>query len=116
MDDKHPEVIAVELGGKSRRLKLGPAAFRLARIKHGVALSIADLQNISPDLLAQVVWIGLLPDEPDLSEEQVLLWMSADDEQEWAAVAGAMRALGRMTDGLSRALGSGSAENPTKRK
>jgi hypothetical protein len=117
MEDKHPEAITVELGGKVRRIKLGPAAFRLAKVKHGATISTAELTAPTLDVLAQLVWIGLLPNEPDLTEDVVLGWLAAHDDE--SVVLGAvMRSLAQLVDGIGRANAQGSRPfvPPPKRK
>lgn len=117
MDDKHPEAIVVSLGGKDRRIKLGPAAFRLAAIKHGATVTTANLSNPSLDTLAHLLWIGLLPDDPSIKEEDAIIWL-AESEDEGAVIAKVADALERMSDGLSKAFGgdSGNPRKPRQRK
>jgi hypothetical protein len=106
MDDKHPEAVLVELGGKTRRLKLGPAAFRLAKMRHGVSISTAELSTPSLDVLAQLVWVGLLPNEPDLKEDDVIMWLG-QHEDESQVLGAVMRSLSQLVDGINRATQSG---------
>jgi len=116
MDDKHPEAIVVHLGGKDRRIKLGPAAFRYAESKHGVTVSINDLAAPSAALLASLVWIGLLPDDQELKEDTALAWLAAADDE--AEITGRVyKAVGGMMEGFTKAFGdSGNAPQPRRRK
>jgi len=115
MDNAHPEAIVVDLGGKARRIKLGPAAFRLAAIKHGSTITSAELSAPSLATLAHLMWVGLLPDEPDLSEDEAILWL-AQAEDEGAVMAKVRLALERMADGLNRAFGdAGNGPKPRKK-
>ena len=76
MDNNHPEVASVLIGGKQRNFKLGPAAFRLAGIKHDVHVSTEELSAPSMALLAQLAWIACLPDEPDLPDVEFIVAMA----------------------------------------
>ena len=80
MNDKHPDAITVELGGKTRRIKLGPAAFRIAKKKGVLEIDITDTDNLGLDSLAHLVFIGLLVDEPELDEISVMQWLAGADE------------------------------------
>lgn len=106
MEDNHPEAIRIELGDKVRRIKLGPAAFRLAKTKHGVTITTAELSTPTIDTLAQLVWVGLLPEDPDLTEDTVLGWLAAH-EDETEVLAAVMRSLAQLVDGISRASSQG---------
>lgn len=106
MDDKHPDAILVDLGGKSRRLKLGPAAFRLAAKRHGTTITTTELASPTLDVLAQLVWIGLLPDEPDLTEDEVLVWLAQTDDES-AVLGRVMQGLAGLVDGIQRATAQG---------
>jgi hypothetical protein len=114
MQDNHPEAISIELGGKVRRIKIGSAAFRLAQLKHDCNLTIADFSEPTLEMLARAVWIGLLPDEPDLTESEAMVWIASADESD--AIAKVVTALSRMTEGLSAAMGGVSPRKPTTRK
>ena len=115
MNDKHPEAITIHLGDRDRRLKLGPAAFRLAALKHGVELTTEQLSNPTIGVFAQLVWVGLLPDEPDLEELTVLSWLGASDN-EGEAMAQVGVALERMTDNLAKAFDGGKPAGRGKKK
>jgi hypothetical protein len=104
MTDAHPETVTLHLGGKDRRFKLGPAAFRLAQLKHKTNISMAALQSPSFDVFATLAWVGLLPGNPDLKEEEVVRWMGAEDVDENAIVGVVATALSRMVEGLSKAF------------
>jgi len=80
MNDKHPDAITVELDGKTRRIKLGPAAFRIAKKKGVLEIDITDTDNLGLDSLAHLVFIGLLVDEPELDEISVMQWLAGADE------------------------------------
>ena len=105
MTDNHPEVASVLIGDKERKLKIGPAAFRLASIKYDINVSTEELSNPSMALLAQLAWIGCLPDEPDLKEEEFVILMANSNEREILSAVG--RSLARMTEGLSALDASG---------
>ena len=82
MDDKHPQAITCTLGGQTKRIKLSPSAFRIAQRKHGVDIKVSEIgASFSFATLALFVWIGLLPDEPDLDEDRVLEWLAASDNE-----------------------------------
>ena len=44
MKDNHPEAVTIEVGEKEYTLKLGPAAFRIAEIKHNLTLRLSRWQ------------------------------------------------------------------------
>lgn len=111
MDDKHPEAIVVNLGGKSRRLKLGPSGFRRAE-RRGVTFSLTDFANLSVGQIASLVWVGLLTDDPELDEDTVLVWL-ADSDDEAEILATVYRAVLGMMDGFAKAFGDrGNGQKP----
>jgi hypothetical protein len=114
MKDAHPETVTLHLGGKDRRFKLGPAAFRLAQLKHNTNVSMAALQSPSFDVFATLAWIGLLPSNPELKEVEVVIWMAAEDVDESAIIMVVAEALSRMVDGLSKAFETPGKPKPGK--
>lgn len=106
MKDSHPEVLEVEVGEKTYKVKLGPAAFRIAQLKHGVEFSYSDLQSPTPATLARLAYVGCLVDQPKLKEIDFLLAMAQSDEG--AILRTTMKALSRMSEGLSAATGDSS--------
>lgn len=102
---EHPETILLNIGGKARRFKLGPAAFRIARLKHDTSLSMAEMSSPSFDVFATLAWIGLLPDNHDLTEIEVMTWLGAEDCDEAEVMADVATALNRMVEGMSAAFG-----------
>jgi hypothetical protein len=82
MTDQHAEVVTIVLGGKTRRLKFGSAAFRRAE-KRGVSIPARSMLDPTLGIVPLLIWVGLLKDFPDLKEEDVLDWLDdADDEAE----------------------------------
>jgi len=117
MEHEHPDAIVVTLGGESRRLKLGPAAFRLAERDHGITFSLADFDTavLSPGRLAMLVWIGLLPDNRELQEDTVLGWLDEADEEE--ILGKVFQAVMRMAEGYAKAFGDkGNVKGPRKKR
>lgn len=113
MDSTHPDAIVVTLGGKVRRLRLGPAAFRLAERDHGITFSLADFNDavLSPGRLALLVFVGLLPENRDLKEDTVIDWLLESDDED--AILGAVfAAVMRMAEGYTSAFGD--AGNPKR--
>lgn len=99
MNNNHPEVITIKVGNQERTLKLGPAAFRIAEVKHDIRFTMGQLTDPSLATLAQIAYIGCLVDEPNLKEMKFLLDMAKSDE---GAILGAVaEALNRMTEGLT---------------
>jgi hypothetical protein len=98
----------VQVGGQARRLRLTPVAFRIAKETHGVQVRVQDLSAGNLGDVVQLLWIGLLVDDPALTESQVIGWLkdlSVDDEM---ALFGTVTvAAQRMYEGMQRAL------NPT---
>ncbi len=116
MENDHPDAIVVTLGGKARRLKLGPAAFRLAERDHDITFSLADFDQavLSPGRLAMLVWIGLLPDDRELEEDTVLEWLDDADQEE--VLGKTLQAVLRMAEGYTKAFGdSGNVKRPRKK-
>jgi hypothetical protein len=102
MNDLHPEVRTVMLGGESRRLKLGPGAFRRAELR-GSTVRLGALDNPSLADLTHLVWVGLLAGDATLEEETVLGWLD-ESEDEGAVIGEVVKALKHMAEDLSRAM------------
>lgn len=81
MKDNHPEAIRVTLGGKERIIKHSVGAFRIAKLKHGVDFALSDLTSFRFDTISTLIWIGLLPHEPELKEDDVMVWLAQSDEE-----------------------------------
>ena len=109
MDNNHPEVISVQIGDKEYNLKLGPAAFRLAQVRHKIIFTQQDLANPSIATLAQLAYVGVLPDNPKWKEEDFLVDMANSNEGDILAAVG--KSLERMTEGLSGLSASGDEGN-----
>ena len=99
MKNNHPETLEIELNGETKTIKLGPAAFRLAEIRHKITFSMADLSNPTLATLAQLAYVGCLPDDPKLKEIDFVVSMANSDEGKIISSVGV--ALQRMTDGLT---------------
>lgn len=99
MKTDHPEVITITVGDNDHNLKIGPAAFRIAELKHGMTFTVEDLSSPTFAMLARIAYVGCLVDNPKLKEEDFLVGMANSDEGAILAAVG--RALRRMTDGLS---------------
>jgi hypothetical protein len=99
MKNNHPETLEIELNGETKTIKLGPAAFRLAEIRHKITFSMADLSNPTLATLAQLAYVGCLPDDPKLKETDFVVSMANSDEGKIISSVGV--ALQRMTDGLT---------------
>ncbi len=107
MKDNHPETISVTLDGEERILKLGPAAFRLAELKHNISFTNQQMTDGGMATLARLAYVACLVDDPKLKEETFLLKMANSDEG--AIIAAVGKSLNRMTEGLS-ALGASDSE------
>lgn len=99
MKDNHPEAVVIEVGEKEYTLKLGPAAFRIAEIKHNIVFTFEQMANPSLADLARIAYVGCLVDSPNLKEDKFLIAMANSDEG--AVLAAVGKALRRMTEGLS---------------
>ena len=99
MKDNHPEAITIEVGEREYTLKLGPAAFRIAEIKHNITFTFEQMSSPSLADLARIAFVGCLIDKPGLREDKFLVDMANSDESAILAAVG--KALRRMTDGLS---------------
>jgi hypothetical protein len=80
MTDQHPEVVTIQLGGKTRHLKFGMGAFRRAE-RLGAVITARQLVDPTLGLVPLLVWIGLLKDEPALKEDEVLDWLDEVEDQ-----------------------------------
>jgi hypothetical protein len=97
MKKNHPEAIVVQLGGRKRTIKLGPAAFRFAELKHGRKFTVREMaEDVDFGVMATFCWVGLLPDGPDVTELQVLEWLTADGVDEYEIYKSLKLALERM--------------------
>lgn len=84
MTDNHAEALTVDLGGQRRTLKLSAGAIRLAQVRHGLSLTPAMIEEVGQGLPATLTWVALLPDNPDLTESDALVWIAqlSPDEEE----------------------------------
>jgi hypothetical protein len=99
MKDNHPEVITIEVGEREYTLKLGPAAFRIAEIKHNITFTFEQMSSPSLADLARIAFVGCLIDKPGLREDKFLIDMANSDESAILAAVG--KALRRMSEGMS---------------
>jgi len=99
MKDNHPEAVTIEVGEKEYTLKLGPAAFRIAEIKHNLTFTFEQMASPSLADLARIAYVGCLVDAPHLKEDKFMIAMANSDEG--AVLAAVGKALERMTEGLS---------------
>ena len=109
MDNNHPEAITIQIGDRERTLKVGPAAFRIAEIRHKIVFTLAELSAPTMATLARMAYVGCLPDDPKLKEIDFLMEMANSDEGKILAAVG--RSLTRMTEGLSGLQASGDEGN-----
>lgn len=63
MPKTHPESIKIKVGGTTWEMFLGPAAFRLAKLQHGIEFKQSLFADPPIDLHAQFAYIGCLPNE-----------------------------------------------------
>lgn len=106
MKTDNAHVIPVEIGGQKKHLKLGPKALRLARERHGVKLKLMDLVDPDLDTLVRATWVALLPDEPDLKEDELIdLLEESGDMLNILTYTG--QALTRLTEGAKPVKGKG---------
>lgn len=99
MKDTHPEAITIVLDGEEKTLKLGPAAFRLAELKHKIRFTVEELSSPTLSSLARFAYVACLVDDPKLKEEDFMVKMANSDEGAILSAVG--QALKRMTSGLS---------------
>lgn len=105
MTDKHPEAFTVHLGGKARTVKLKLSSFRIAEMRHGVKVSTDMFEDFTLEALPRLVWIGLLADDPDVTEDDVMVWLAqSDDEAE--IIGKALKAVERMGETVSKLMGA----------
>lgn len=57
---------------KMRNLRYGMKAFSLVEHKVGVPLAKIDLNNLTMDQLATLIWAGLAHEDKELTEEKVM--------------------------------------------
>lgn len=70
MQDTHPDVIHVNLGGKSFALKYTLGSFRKAKAR-GVSVSLAALRDFDVTMVSDLIFTGLLHDYPKITPEAV---------------------------------------------
>lgn len=99
MKNSHPEAITINLNGEEKTLKLGPAAFRLAELKHKITFTAEDLNGPTLAMLARFAYVACLVDDPKLKEGDFLVAMANSDEGAILSAVG--KALSRMTEGLT---------------
>ena len=99
MKDNHPEAITITVDGETYTMKLGPAAFRIAELKHKITFSLEELQAPTLADLARIAYVGCLVDAPKLKEVDFLIGMANSDEGKVLAAVG--QSLKRMTEGLT---------------
>lgn len=85
MTNAHANVIRVALGGKERNIKLGPAAFRIAKKLDKLDGDLLEESGFGIDSLCHLIFVGLLVDEPELSEITVMQWL-ADSGKEYELI------------------------------
>jgi len=68
----------VEIGGKKRKWALNVATFRIAELIHGEQIDLQGARSASDP--ARMFWIGLLADDKNLKEMQVLDWLLDEDD------------------------------------
>ena len=115
MDEKqtitpYPGSDTALMGGEIRRLRLSMGGFRIAKKRHGVSISLADLSNPSFETLAMLVWIALLPDLPDLDETVAMQWLSNVNEAEICGKV--LSQLNELGDSLERFLPGAGEKKP----
>lgn len=99
MKDNHPEAITIDIGEKEYTLKLGPAAFRIAELKHNITFTFEQMASPTLADLARIAYVGCLVDSPNLKEDKFLIAMASSDEG--AVLKAVATCLRRMVDGLS---------------
>ena len=99
MKSNHPEAIEINVDGETLTMKLGPAAFRIAEIRHKIRFTTEDLSNPTLADLARIAYVGCLVDSPKLKEDDFLVGMANSNEGEILSAVG--RSLKRMTEGLT---------------
>ena len=77
--------MTISIGGKEREFALDFAAFRVAERRHGTRIELSDFSSIRLGDFAKYLWIGLLASDHDMSEDQVLKWMSGASKKEQKA-------------------------------
>ncbi len=129
MDDSHPEAVRFECGDTTYVLKVGMAAFQLAKFRHGIDIRLSDLDRIgkafdddkqkaieegeieklAPEdldrfddvmgLVYKVGWAAVLPNNPDLSFDEFRCVVALAGADEALATA-TMEALAQMNAAL----------------
>lgn len=82
--NENPEALVVELGDKKRTVRIGPGAYKLAQLLHEDKIGDLRVLDTSLDGLINWLWIGLLPDDPDLDKVECYRWYAQlPDEKQY---------------------------------
>lgn len=74
------QAVSIELGGKERRMKYDLNAFAELEDMYGSPQKAMDaLEEGSFKSLRALVWVGLLHDEPELTEREVGSWLDLNN-------------------------------------
>lgn len=96
----HPESIKIKVGGETWEMFLGPAAFRLAKLQHGIEFKQSLFADPPIDLHAQFAYIGCLPNSDfDMDEVEFQKALARSDARDVYKKVG--QAIDRMMASLS---------------
>ena len=70
-----------QLGDKEYRLKVSTASSRIAQMKHGRDVDMRDVQKDPMAFSATLVWLSMLPYQPDVTEEEAVLLLARSDNE-----------------------------------
>lgn len=105
MKDTNPHARPIQINGVDYVLKLGPKALRLAKEK-GVGIPARMLANPDLDELVRLTWVGLLPDTPNLKEDDLIEALEESGDM-LAVISVTSEQLGRLTEGKKPGKGKG---------
>ena len=118
--EKH-DSYAIEIGGDKHTLRLSYAAFRFAQQEHDSDLDLTEfVTGFDPAKIASLCWIGLLHEDSELTETEVIkqLMGASDDENDriMFVLGKAMAKLASSVDNFTKGAESIQGVNSQKTK
>jgi hypothetical protein len=72
-----------DIAGKTHTLKMSTASSRIAKMKHDRVVDFKEMQQDPLGMQATLMWLALLPYQPDVTEEDAMMMLAqADNESE----------------------------------
>lgn len=116
--DKRADLPTFRLGDRDYQVRFSVLALKVAKRRYDVDFSLADLVGLTlataGTILPRMIWLTLLPSNPDLTEEEAeILVMQSDSETE--IIRAVIDAANRFGETLAE-LGKAQKGGPVKKK